>query len=812
MGDKELSILLKTKDQSSAEFKKVDKAARELGQQMKAHGVKGGAGLETIKKEMVKLEAEAKKLGVNGTKNLSSLQNQIQKMEAPVKASGMSISDAYTKAGIAIAAVTAAAYAMYSALDKTVLAVARDADEMGDLADKTGLSAEFLQVLRHQAKYADVDFGQLTQGVKKFNKFTGEAAMGNKAAAKTFHDMGIKIRDTSGKVRDSKDIYLEFIDKLKKIPDIQTRNALAAKAFGKSAADLDPILKQGSSGFQAWAADMMAAGIYMGDDLIAEGARYDEMQKRLGDATKAGSVTLAKYFLPIINDAGEALTRFLTDHQTEVDTFSSYWSNAWKNFWTDHKEDAATAGNFWGTQFPQYLQDGTDAFYNFTKDWSGDWDVLLTDAADGIYAITSAVQNGFNSLSAWFSSGSVGIAIYEYFEKMKSDSLYIVGAMWDGITGWFSRSYDTVTGWVGRLVDSVLAKFRLMKNEAVTNSIIPDMVVDIEGWFDRLATTAPASAADMASAVNDEFSKIAAPEELAKPERPGNKKKKSKEDLDYEAADAAYDARQKEIKAVKSYNDMMEELYMDGLSDYDRKIYEEEKRYREEREAMDRHLADMSAAQREEAKRNGTAEKMQKDHEKRMKKIEDDAARAKKQADRDKVAAMRDSAKAFKESQEAERDAAKENITAIADLFGVGLKEQAAIMVPWEVAEAASDFADFLGGNPVALAASLAHAAAAKSWIEAAQGVGGGGGSSGGGGGGGGGKNKGKHGRGDDLPGRNSEARRDEGWGDITIDTGKLSGKMIMGDAGDISNFFLGQLNQKYRQHAKINWVSHGVS
>jgi len=71
-------------------------------------------------------------------------------------------------------------------------------------------------------------------------------------------------------------------------------------------------------------------------------------------------------------------------------------------------------------------------------------------------------------------------------------------------------------------------------------------------------------------------------------------------------------------------------------------------------------------------------------------------------------------------------------------LLGAGIKTQALIMIPFEIAEATKEFARFLStGDPMALASSLEHALAVKQYAEAA-GASGGGGSHGGSGGGGG--------------------------------------------------------------------------
>lgn len=57
----------------------------------------------------------------------------------------------------------------------------------------------------------------------------------------------------------------------------------------------------------------------------------------------------------------------------------------------------------------------------------------------------------------------------------------------------------------------------------------------------------------------------------------------------------------------------------------------------------------------------------------------------------------------------------------MAKLLGAGIREQALVMIPFEIAEATKEFARFLGtGDPMALASSLQHALAVKQYAEAA--------------------------------------------------------------------------------------------
>lgn len=92
----------------------------------------------------------------------------------------------------------------------------------------------------------------------------------------------------------------------------------------------------------------------------------------------------------------------------------------------------------------------------------------------------------------------------------------------------------------------------------------------------------------------------------------------------------------------------------------------------------------------------------------------------------------------IKQSAHAEQLNSYRNLAgAMAGLLGTSIKDQAKIMIPFEVAEASKEFARFLGtGDPSALASSLKHTLAAKQYATAAKAASPSGAKSGGAGGG----------------------------------------------------------------------------
>jgi len=70
----------------------------------------------------------------------------------------------------------------------------------------------------------------------------------------------------------------------------------------------------------------------------------------------------------------------------------------------------------------------------------------------------------------------------------------------------------------------------------------------------------------------------------------------------------------------------------------------------------------------------------------------------------------------------AELKAYQSSVSSVAKLVGAGIKEQALIMIPFEIAEATKEMADFFATkDPSHLAASLKHALAVKQYADAAK-------------------------------------------------------------------------------------------
>ncbi len=114
-------------------------------------------------------------------------------------------------------------------------------DEMGKLADKTGLTASAASELSRVFKQNDLDNSALASSMRKMQV---EISKG----ADVFDKLGLSAATLKNQAADKS--FEDIAQAISLIPNAADRAAAAVKIFGKSGTDLLPILLQGKSGIQ----------------------------------------------------------------------------------------------------------------------------------------------------------------------------------------------------------------------------------------------------------------------------------------------------------------------------------------------------------------------------------------------------------------------------------------------------------------------------------------------------------------------------------------------------------------------------------
>ena len=148
-----------------------------------------------------------------------------------------------TAAGEAMRGLSAAGAATVAALGALAVKSGRTADDINTLSMVTGISTKNLQQYAIAADLVDVSVDAIAKSQKKLVKTMDSARSGQKNQVKAFDELGVSVTNADGSLRDSEEVFQDVITALGGIENESDRAALAQTIFGKSAAELNPLIE-----------------------------------------------------------------------------------------------------------------------------------------------------------------------------------------------------------------------------------------------------------------------------------------------------------------------------------------------------------------------------------------------------------------------------------------------------------------------------------------------------------------------------------------------------------------------------------------
>jgi hypothetical protein len=197
----------------------------------------------------------------------SKLRKTLQKVQQRMRAAGKSI----TRIGAGMAAAGGAALTPMIA---AVSSFAKSGDELSKASDKTGASVESLSELRHAAQQSAVDFSTLTRSIGRQQMALADAAGGSKEAAAKFEGLGLSVASLMGM---SPDKQFEMISEaISRIQDPAKRAKAAMDIFGKSGAELLPLMIGGAKGIESLRQEARDLGLQVSGEDAAAATKFGD--------------------------------------------------------------------------------------------------------------------------------------------------------------------------------------------------------------------------------------------------------------------------------------------------------------------------------------------------------------------------------------------------------------------------------------------------------------------------------------------------------------------------------------------------------
>jgi len=239
------------------------------------------------------------KADVQGENNIRRLGNSMQGLQGQAKNAAMGFNN--LKGAVAGFGAAIAGSAIVGGLSAVVKKSIDAGDELFNLQAKTGIAAKALIGLGNAAKLADVDQGTLAKGLTKLSVNLVRAAEGNDDLARKFQALGVKVKDANGQVVPADKALKQLADRFADMPDGAQKAAAAVALFGKSGAELIPLLNEG-------AASMEKFSFKVGEDFAARSDLFNDTITELGIKTQGFGLELTDALLPALQSILEVFS------------------------------------------------------------------------------------------------------------------------------------------------------------------------------------------------------------------------------------------------------------------------------------------------------------------------------------------------------------------------------------------------------------------------------------------------------------------------------------------------------------------------
>ena len=338
---------------------------------------------------------------------------------------------------------------------------AASGDQFDKLSQKSGVSAKTLSQLSHAANMSGVSTEQFGANILKLNQQMAAAAQGNKAAQLAFKRAGVSIRDSAGKMKTADQVLLEMSNTFKKMPEGIYKSDLAMAVFGKSGADMIPLLQGGSDAIQDLIKQSDELGMTFSNEEAKASAEFCDSLDVLKKSAKGLVNTIGKQLIPVITPLLQSMAKWISANRelisAKVGEFLEEFKAALpqiKNFLTGvftGINNTATAMGGWmpllqnsgklflaikAIQMAMWLKGTTKAVLMLSKSFIKLIPVVIRF---GVALLANPIGLVIAAIAGLVAAGYF---LYKNWDKV----VKFIKDMWKGIKNFFSNIFSNITG------------------------------------------------------------------------------------------------------------------------------------------------------------------------------------------------------------------------------------------------------------------------------------------------------------------------------------------------------------------------------
>jgi hypothetical protein len=231
------------------------------------------------------------KADVQGENNIRRLGNSMQGLQGRAKNAALGFKS--LKGAVAGFGAVIAGSAIVGGLGAMIKKSVDLGDALGKLSTRTGVAQDALIGMRNAAALSDVSNESLAKSLAKLNVNLVEAVEGNATLQSAFKRLGVDIKGADGQVISTEQAMKRLADRFADMPDGVQKTAAAVAVFGRSGADLIPLLNGG--------AEAMDKFTYkVSNDFSARSELFNDTITILGFKTQGFGLELTDALLPAL--------------------------------------------------------------------------------------------------------------------------------------------------------------------------------------------------------------------------------------------------------------------------------------------------------------------------------------------------------------------------------------------------------------------------------------------------------------------------------------------------------------------------------
>ncbi len=183
------------------------------------------------------------------------------------------------------------------------------ADRIQKLAIQTGATTEFLSEMRGVAQLAGVEFEKFAGSIPKMQRAIAEANDGTAEYADAFDKLGINVSEFVNLSPDEQ--FRTLADRISGISNPAERANIAMSIFGRTGADLLPVLDGGAEGLDKMRQEAHNMGLTLSRDAVDGAAAANDSMTTLKNSIGALGTDFALKMAPFITQVANGLRQVI---------------------------------------------------------------------------------------------------------------------------------------------------------------------------------------------------------------------------------------------------------------------------------------------------------------------------------------------------------------------------------------------------------------------------------------------------------------------------------------------------------------------